>query len=267
VGRALEMSGQPSPGSYSMGLPPSLGRPLLCELVGLPGSGKTTAAAHIVQAMRSEGWSCGDRSSLRSGSRSRALSRVRRIEFHLRNPSHLAAALRFGSSVRPMNIASLTRAYRVSNWAYGISPAQTRGWDRIVLDQGVLQELWSVTISGTRWSAAALDAILRTVLRDADISLALVYLDVSPEVAFERLRRRAPTSSRFDHMAPIEARALLSRHADDLRELFEHTVRLTGVPSLRVNGERVLDRIRADVTAFVDGLQTASRPAHQSGFR
>jgi hypothetical protein len=229
-------------------------RPLVCELVGLPGAGKTSAAARIVQQMRAGGCSCGDRPSLGRGRRSRALSQIRKAEFHLTHPRHLAAALRFGLSVHPLNIASVSRAYRVSNWAYGLSRARNRGFERVILDQGIVQELWSVTLTGSRWSPRALDAVLRGILAGTDVSLALVYLDIGIDEASDRLRRRPVTTSRFDRMELSEARALLSSREAGLKELFQRAVALTGAPWCRVDGERALEDVCAQVTAFVDGI-------------
>jgi hypothetical protein len=179
---------------------------------------------------------------------------LRKAEFHLTHPRYMASALRFGLSVHPLNIASVSRVYRVSNWAYGLSRARNQGFERVILDQGIVQELWSVTLTGSRWSPRALDAVLLEMLAGTGVSLALVYLDIGIEEATDRLRRRPVSTSRFDRMDLSEARALLSSRDAGLKEFFQRAVAVTGAPWCRVNGERALHDVCAEVTAFVDGI-------------
>ena len=231
--------------------------PLVCELVGLPGAGKTTAAARIVQQMRAEGYVCGERRSIGGGVRSRAISKLRRMGFHVTHSHHLAAALRLGLSVRPLNIASVSRAFRVSSWAYALSRMRNRGFERVILDQGIVQELWSVTLTGSRWSPEALDEMLRGLFAATAVSPALVYLDVGIDEAAARLRQRPIGTSRFDRMGLAQVRELLSSREARLKQLFERAVALTGAPWCRIDGERAVEDVCADVTAFVNSIQDA----------
>jgi thymidylate kinase len=231
--------------------------PLVCELVGLPGAGKSTAAARIVQHLRAAGYACGDRRSLARDARSGATSRLRQAGFQVTHPYPLAAALRLGLSVRPLTIASVSRALGASSWAYGLSRLRQGGLERVVLDQGVVQELWSVTLTGKRWSPAAMDAVLRGVFGALFVPPALVYLDVGIDEAAARLRQRPNGSSRFDRMEPAEVRRLLSEREARLRQIFERAVTLTGARWCRIDGGRALDDVCADVMAFLDPMADA----------
>jgi hypothetical protein len=177
--------------------------------------------------------------------------------FHVTHPYPLAAALRFGLSVRPLNIVSASRAFRVSSWAYGLNRMRSRGFERVILDQGIVQELWSVTLTGSRWSPEALDAVLRGVFTVAAVSPALIYLDVGIDEAAARLRQRPIGTSRFDRMGPAEVRGLLSSREAGLKQVFERAVALTGAPWCRIDGERAMEDVCADVMAFVDSIANA----------
>jgi thymidylate kinase len=229
-------------------------RPLVCEFVGLPGAGKTSAAVNIVQQLRARGSPCGERRSLGRGTGGRVLSRIRKTEFHLTHLRHLMSALRFGMSVRPPAAASVARAYRVANWAVGLSRVRHHGFDPVILDQGVVQELWSVTLTGSHWSQNAMERVLRGILREADLFLVLVYLDVGVDVAAERIRRRPPSTSRFDRLALSQAKRLMTSREPTLKRLFDQVVTATAAPWCRVNGERAIEDVGAEVIAFLDSV-------------
>jgi thymidylate kinase len=131
---------------------------------------------------------------------------------------------------------------------------RNRGFERVILDQGVVQELWSVTLTGSRWSPEALDEMLRGLFAATAVSPALVYLDVGIDEAAARLRQRPIGTSRFDRMGLAQVRELLSSREARLKQLFERAVALTGAPWCRIDGERAVEDVCADVTAFVNSI-------------
>jgi hypothetical protein len=177
--------------------------------------------------------------------------------FQVTHPYPLAAALWFGLSVRPLNIASVSRAVRASSWAYGLSRIRNEDLKCVVLDQGIVQELWSVTLTGDHWSPAALDAVFRGVFAATSVSPALVYLDVGIDEAVARLRQRPTGTSRFDRMQPAEVRRLLTKREARLKQIFERAVAVTGARWCKVDGGRALEAVCADVMAFVDSMANA----------
>lgn len=237
-------------------------RPVVCEFVGLPGAGKTSAAASVVQQLRARGSPCGERRSLGRGTAGPVLSRIRNTGFHLTHSRHLLSALRFGMSVRPVGAVSVPHAYRVANWAVALNRVRRYGFDPVILDQGILQELWSVTLAGSRWSQSAMERVLRGILREASLSLVLVFLDIGIDAAAERIRRRPPTTSRFDRLDPPQAKRLLASREVTLKRLFDQAVTATAAPWCRIDGERALEDVSAEVIAFLDSVATTG-PNHR----
>jgi hypothetical protein len=157
-------------------------------------------------------------------------------------------------SVRPLDAVSVLHAYRVANWAVGLSRVRHYGFDPVILDQGILQDLWSATLAGSRWSQGAMERVLRGILRDANLSLVLVFLDIGVDVAAERIRRRPPSTSRFDRLDPAQAERLLASREVTLKRLFDQAVTATAAPWCRIDGERALEDVSAEVIAFLDSV-------------
>jgi thymidylate kinase len=254
VGDAVKLSRPPDLDPHMAAPDRAFRRPLVCEFVGLPGAGKTSAAANIVQQLRARGSPCGERRSLGRGTGSRVLSRIRKTGFQLTHLRHFMSALWFGMSVRPPAAVSVPRAYRVANWAVGLSRVRHHGFNPVILDQGIVQELWSVTLTGSRWSQSAMERVLKGILREANLFLVLVYLDVGVDVAAERIRRRPPSTSRFDRLDPPQAKRLLTSREATLKRLFDQVVTATAAPWCRVDGERSIEDVSAEVIAFLDSV-------------
>jgi hypothetical protein len=142
----------------------------------------------------------------------------------------------------------------VANWVVALSRIRHYGFDPVILDQGIVQDLWSVTLTGSRWSQGAMERVLKGILRDANLFLVLVFLDIGVDVAAERIRRRPPSTSRFDHLDPPQAKRLLASRETTLKRLFDQAVTATAAPWCRIDGERALGDVSAEVIAFLDSV-------------
>jgi predicted kinase len=184
------------------------------EFLGLPGSGKTTIARELVDLLRDQGVTV------------RFSREVMGDDLPLwrRTPQRLALV----GNVIARGPSKIFRATR------NLTPEQRRGkhaakswWnflsvlamhssqdDRslLVADQGVAQGIWSARVHHGQ-NAAPLNIVSEQFEQWIERTL-FIHVDASPEVARERLARRAERTSRFQHLNCIENMAMWTRGQD-----------------------------------------------------
>jgi thymidylate kinase len=223
---------------------------LLLEFVGLPGAGKTTVAARLVSCLRARGITCADR---RTGGNPRdAFRRLRRAAFLVRNANLAFSSLRFAASVWPVSLARLTHAARLAGWARQLRVYAGSEVDVVVLDQGPVQDAWSMTVPGELWDDAALRVAVRRLVESTNIPRAYVYVSVDADTAVDRLRQRRGSSSRFDRLSDADARRWLVRYEDSLSSIFQYAVAVANAPFLRLDGTLPVEEQCQQLADFVD---------------
>lgn len=229
--------------------------PLLVELVGLPGAGKTAVAEDVLRALAAQGLSCATRQDFRKNGR---IARVAaRLAARVRRPAPAAAALRLALSVRPFDAARMRHALLASNWAFHFEDVYRNGWDRVLLDQGIVQEVWSALVSSRDWDQNAVQRLLGAIFLGAPVTPAFVYFHIEPVVALQRIRHRPSTRSRFDRMPEGRALHLLERHAGDLDRIIRLAAEVTRAPCHTVDASSSLPHACREVTEFVLSLELA----------
>lgn len=229
-------------------------QPLVVEFVGLPGAGKTTVSRRIVAQQQWDGRVCGHRRQLGRGHSSRLAYYARKAAFHVRHRQHLPAALRAGLTVHPRSLASALHAVALASWAHGLSVARERQLELLILDQGPLQEAWSVIVAGELWDRPAMSRVLGGILVGSELPFAFVHLHVDVDVAIDRIRQRTCRGSRFDSMSDVEATRILSAHRADLEVLVGDVAAITGAAACTVDGSLPVDTLCSAVTGFIDGI-------------
>lgn len=189
---------------------PSTG--LIVELCGLPGAGKSSLAALTVEAFRERGVVIPDP----GGGVGPQVSSMLRVTGKgaivagavLRRPgAALRSAMAVGGSRQPSPSDAL---HRWVQWA--VAEERVRRARRMrrtaLLDEGVVQALWSMGLSGD------VEPMLRTLARRRggyarpDLT---VVLDVPSEVAARRLTTRASAHSRVQSVPPGHLESTLRR--------------------------------------------------------
>ena len=229
-----------------------MGRPVVVELVGLPGAGKSTLAARLLEELRARGYDCAGRELLRPSAGLLA-GRSNRLRFWLR---HLHLARSTGLSVLAVGASgseAMRHAARLGRWASGFERLTGAGQQIILLDQGVVQQAWSSLFRAAAGRGRLLQ-LLDLILRDSPPLLAFVYCDVPLDVALQRIAARPEGNSTFDDLDQVEARRLLASHGRDLRELFAHSVETLQAPHLIVDTSKDLAESCRAVTDFVQAL-------------
>lgn len=232
--------------------------PFVLEFIGLPGAGKTAVAARLISELRARGITYVERRSPRRPSERTMVRRIRRAGALVRERRFMLAALRFAASVRPVSVGRLVRALRLTGWARQFRSYATSGVEVIVLDQGPLQDVWSLTVPSRRWNESAMQATVRRLLHTPRMARAFVYVDVDVETAAERLRRRRGSRSRFDRLSPAQMRAWLDTYERALTSVFEYAGQVIQAPCLRVDGTLPIDEAGRTVARFLDDVLPAT---------
>lgn len=231
---------------------------VVLEFVGLPGAGKSTVAGLLEQAFESRGWSYANREMIARMKASRAERYGRLLDFFLRHPDELRAGLRLGLAVSPVSTVRLAQALKyVSVWSYRLAEARRQGYELVILDQGVIQDAWSLLLRGPWRDEMVHGLVSRTILRSG-LSHALVYFDVPVEHAVRRIVERPTSESRFDLLDPADAARQLAAQGDRLEQLFTRVAERTGVRYCRVDASQSPTSLCGEIEAF---LEASGRPA------
>lgn len=192
------------------------GRPLVVEFAGLPGAGKTS----LVDAL-----------SIPHADRRKS----RAPRFYLGAPAWLVlfAALRLALSIRPLRLSYVARAVRL---ATSLRRYVAMDEDVIVLDQGLVQKIWSMVVETETFSR---DAVADLVTALGPFAPDHVFWVKVPErIAAQRISRRGSGNSRFDGLAEHDIERRLLR----LEETYAMLLKLFG------------EKIHVDVS-IVDGTR------------
>ncbi|HEU4877140.1 MAG TPA: hypothetical protein VFT07_04795, partial [Sphingomicrobium sp.] len=171
---------------------------MLVELFALPGAGKSTVGAAL--AKRAVVTTRADVSA--AWANSSALQRLAYIGRALTDRAAVTAALRFAIGARLTTRESLYRLLRLmakTDWLRSRS-------GMVLLDQGFLQDIWSIFLSSKSASAdpALLCSLIGALYRGIDATI--VVLDVNPETASSRVAARTHGDSRFDNLPDRQLR-------------------------------------------------------------
>jgi thymidylate kinase len=128
--------------------------------------------------------------------------------------------------------------------------------DVVVLDQGPVQDAWSVTVPARSWGETAMQAAVGRLMQVTRMPRALVYVDVDIETASERLLQRRGISSRFDGLSAIQTRTWLTHYGRSLSSVFQYAVTVSNASFVRVDGRLPLDEVSHHVARFLDDARS-----------
>ena len=241
--------------------PAAVRRPVVIELVGLPGSGKTTIAACAIEELDAIGYRVAGRRAL--GNRGR-FDTVRVALHHARHPRTVWAALRAAFATKPVSKTRIVHALRLADWAYRLTMRRARRYDIVVLDQAMVQEGWSISLESPCPALGLINAALFRVLRDPGLLIALVHVDVAPDDARQRLAARESHGSRFDAAGPEEVGRLLEAAAPRLHQIVQRAVADCDLVHLRIEATSPPAVTAREVAAFVRSLiEPPARSRHE----
>jgi hypothetical protein len=215
---------------------------MLVELFALPGAGKTTLtelAAQRAHVKTRKGLSA-------EWVTSSATHRFAHVSRAVLKPKHLAAAFRFASGARLASTESIFRLARML--------AKTE-WLRsqpgvLLLDQGFLQDLWSILVSGKSEcpSPELLSPLIRVLYEG--IEARIILIDVDPSVAASRIRARTHGASRFDDLPENEVRQSLT-DGSNLLHAIGQAVKLAGLQVETLDGSKAPDELADQLSVYL----------------
>ncbi len=220
---------------------------MVVEFVGLPGAGKSTLATRVLEELTARGYDCAGRELLRTETTG---SKLRYWFGHL---GILRSTTRAVLAVSASGPEAQRHAARLGRWATSFERLTRAGHEIVVLDQGVVQQAWSLLFRAPSGRSHLLQ-LLDLILRDAAPRLVFVYCDVLLDVALQRIAARPQGKSTFDGMDQGQARRLMVAHARDLRELFAHSVAALQAPHLTVDTGRDLTQSCRQVMELIESL-------------
>ena len=246
------------------------GRPLVIELCGLPGAGKTTVAGDLVSCLADQGVAARVVDRHLSADVSRPLRLSRKATTLARvvaaDPGREVAAARLlgsGQSNRRDTIA-----LPVQWWVAKDVLARSRLLTGVaVAEEGLVQALWSAGLRARPGSLDELACLAQTA--SAAAADVVVHLDVPVQVALHRLRTRRSRHSRVQRLGEHEQAAALGLGDTLLRELLEQWRSRQLSQVLTVDGEssRIGAHLAGTVVDLLGSIDSPPPPREDADVR
>lgn len=183
------------------------------EFVGLPGVGKTTIKEYFKQKDKmhyQDVFFVPDNNQT-------IFSNIKKafifIIFLFENITLTYHVFKFSLSVKPLNKQSLYRAFRLIRLCHLLKLNRGRN---IVLDQGIIQLIWSIVISGNyKPKRKSLKNVIKSI--DEFLPRYIVYCSAEMETILSRIEcRETNLYSRLDNMSKSQRKAMLFNNEDYL---------------------------------------------------
>jgi hypothetical protein len=200
----------------------------IIEFVGVPGAGKSTLTRVFRQGFADT-----------LGPELGAASRLGSARLY-------AAAAAFFLSLRPLSANDAHRCFKIIEaynvYRHGLAAP-------LVLDQGLIQRLWSAVTDRERFSQDRLEALTR-ILAEAPPDV-IVRVNTPPATAAERILSRTGGNSRYERMAREDLVQRLAPANATYDMLVEQFRRHSSVAILEIPGEAPVDENVRRIAEFV----------------
>lgn len=214
----------------------------LIEFVGLPGAGKSTIAQALPPHWRGRGTTAVPPATLH------ARLRICRV------------ALPLFISNRPLYANDFNRLSKLGS-EFRFYEAETVA--PLVLDQGMIQKLWSTLHGRRQFSERAVEYFVAAFAdQAADV---IVWIATPPEEAARRIVARVHGNSRFDGLRLPEITAELNRSQDIYRLLMRMIRKHSTSHVIELTGSEGVEENAASVVACVARLNAARTTSAERG--
>lgn len=203
---------------------------MIVECVGLPGAGKTTVCKMVLEPHGGKG--------------TVPLTAMRPNRAVLRVAWHIFALC---LTARPFDLKRLTRAF---NLVLFLRHYEHRDL-MILLDQGIVQKVWSILADSAHHSSRRLDQAIASLLPFAPDWV--VWLETPPDAAAQRLGARVGGNSRYDTLPLDEVLQQFANRQTLLRKLTEQFCNTGRARLLEIDGTHSAVANAARIDALFKG--------------
>ncbi|MGF1539586.1 MAG: AAA family ATPase [Pleurocapsa sp.] len=212
--------------------------PLLVEFVGLPGSGKTTVSYKVASILKAQGIEVVSRDEILSQwhQKTRLQKLFQLFPANLNHWHILLNSLSFAAGVKPINRQSFLQGGKIFvNVKRNDAVIHARNCQIILLEQGLLQEAWSVVITGSLPQLNYLKNKITPIFYKRSIVIVNFQLDLNTAVSrIQNRPRKKKKDSYFDLMNSNKAYFLLTQYFPYLKEIVS-CARTAEVPVLEID--------------------------------
>jgi thymidylate kinase len=215
---------------------------LFIEFVGLPGAGKSTIASKVIQQFESENYGIYSREMLNRfrADKSKFHNGFNLLFFLISNLDFVIRCINYGRCFRPINFESMRFSYTAVRTAFkskqAVEKAGKNGCRLVVFDQGILQDLWSVGVTGEPANLEILHEKLVRLLKPIYRQFApvIVFIDTDAHRAAERIKLRGPSPYRFDNMEIKTVEKLLIAKENYMKSLVDTVSSIRSVKKFKI---------------------------------
>ncbi len=198
------------------------GNGIVVEFVGPPGSGKTTNCSYFYELLTKNNFNVFVLKDIRDYFHTLKINRklviLLKVIFspHCKFPLFVFTLAKSGI----ISFKSISRYYTLCAFNQALEDfIKIKDADVILLDQWIIQGLWSSTIFRTNQLSKLPDRLIRFYF-ETDYVL---YFQIDTKIASERIKSRNTGKSRFDVMNEEKRLAELNKYNDYLFKLFNHS--------------------------------------------
>jgi thymidylate kinase len=195
---------------------------LIIEFVGPPGAGKSTNCRSFDQLLKNKGFAIYKLQDIKDYIKQMGLTGkfLLLLKFSVFRTVHLLLFTIMLASYRIYSVNALYRYIRITLFDLALKQfQQSRKVDIFLLEQWIIQELWSATI----FKLKSYDEIGTRLCRFYFRSDVTIYFDIDVATASERISQRNTSLSRFDKMDTTKRIKELSKHNNYLFQLYNQS--------------------------------------------
>lgn len=198
---------------------------LYIEFIGLPGAGKTTTLKEILGILESDGYNIisNNNFQLKNSKNLFFFNKVLKyMKMCIKYILITFAAMIYSLNIKPFNKESMLRALRLP-YKIGIINdachyASINNTDIIILDQGIIQDLWSLSVTGKLPREKMISFLIKRILVKTYISQ-VVFFQIDSSTAMQRIINRPTFNSRFDKIPLPGLKSLLKEKEAHLNKI------------------------------------------------
>ena len=228
--------------------------PLVVEFVGLPGSGKTTISHLVASKLEAKGIKIVSREEiLKQWHQKNALQKLLQLFSSNSNQwTILVNSLQFAAQVQPLNLFSFVQAIKIFfNVKRNDAVVRGANCQLILLDQGLLQEAWSVVIAGSLPKLSSLKREMLSIFYNRSIIIVNLKIDLDTSVSRVQNRQKKKTKdSYFELMDSAQAYSLVTKYFPYLQEII-NCARIAEIPILDIDSSLPVEENSEEIVNWI----------------